>query len=243
MAEPVKVTATRVPITSAVAQLSVAGQHTQMLKSRRNRTAGTYVRWALLIVVLLGMYALVLYKDYYRPYVAERSMPLTSATRFVINNTVKTLIVNGHIEDVLTFYDKFTGDRQLTYLAVSIALMKDIPINLLFALAQWESGFNTNSDTVNDNGSHDIGWMKCNTYTFKNYTVQQLKDAALNGELGSDFLVQQQHIYGSWEEAVIAYNAGRTDAVKARTINYLSIILSLERGYDDSFVKVFTSRL
>ena len=92
-------------------------------------------------------------------------------SRMDVNRKVNDLFILGKSEVVYHFYDQFTGDRQITYLCVSAAILKEIPVNLLMGLFQWESNFNSRAIYIGSN-SIDRGIGQLNSLSFPTYTEE-----------------------------------------------------------------------
>ncbi len=170
--------------------------------------------------------------------VVDRIETPVFASRETINDTVKAMIIAGRSEDVYVFYDQFTKNREITHALVNTALLSGIPINLLFALVQWESNYNPRALNINS-GSSDQGLMQLNSRTFSALSEEELYDPVVNIRHGAQYLADRFAQYGSWEAAVIAYNGGNTELVKGITVRHLVNVLSNEREYDRAFVEAF----
>jgi len=160
------------------------------------------------------------------------------ASRSIVNETVKAMVISGRSEDVYLFYDRFTKSREITYTLVNTALLSGIPINLLFGLVQWESNYNPRALNVNG-GSSDHGLMQLNSITFSSLTEDDFYNPVTNIRHGSNYLEARFKEFGSWEAAVIAYNGGNTELVKGTTVRHLVNVLENEREYDRAFVEAF----
>ena len=65
-----------------------------------------------------------------------KAMHKVETPRKDINTVVMEMIKNGEEAKVLEFYDKWVGNRSITYLLVSTSLLNNIPILLLSLLYQ-----------------------------------------------------------------------------------------------------------
>lgn len=160
-------------------------------------------------------------------------------TREAVNGIVSNLIISGRVEDVLLFYDSRTRDRQVSFYLMSAAMQSRIPVNLLFALAEWESGYVNSRENSNGNGTTDRGVMMLNSASYSGVSSAQFKDTAWNVRTGAEHFLNAREKYGNWEEAIIAYNAGNTNAVKNHSIRHVTNVLRIERSIDAEFVKRF----
>jgi hypothetical protein len=52
-------------------------------------------------------------------------------SREIVNSALMEAIIEGHSEWVLSFYDEFTGSREITFALLNTALLYDVPVNLL----------------------------------------------------------------------------------------------------------------
>lgn len=93
-----------------------------------------------------------------------------------------------------------------------------VPLNIVLAIIEQESGFNPKAYNRNRDGSEDIGLMqinyKHNKRLMKEYGVnspEELYDVELNVELGVRILFENYKRFGSWELAIKAYNGIRSD--------------------------------
>jgi len=148
-------------------------------------------------------------------------------TREDVNGEVKKLIQEGQLDRLLNIYSYLSRDPIVTEEIINHALRLEIPVNLLFALIQVESGFKTNLIARNQNGSADYGIMQCNSRTFPKYTSEELLDLRTNLKLGSEYLVKMKKAHTSWEMAVYRYNG-----IGSRAVRHMSKVISQERSID-----------
>jgi len=148
-------------------------------------------------------------------------------TREDVNGEVKKLIQEDQLNRLLDIYSYLSRDPKVTEEIINHALKYEIPVNLLFALIQIESGFRTNLVAKNQNGSADYGIMQCNSRTFPKYTPEELLEIRTNLKLGSEYLVKMKNVYTSWEMAVYRYNG-----VGSRAVRHMSRVISQEREID-----------
>ena len=148
-------------------------------------------------------------------------------TREAVNKEVNALIQQDQLHRVLDIYGYLSRDRAVTEQIVNNALRYDIPINLLFALIQTESGFRTDLVIQNNNGSIDYGIMQCNSRTFTRYSPKELLDPRTNLKLGSEYLIKMKKMQNTWEMAVYRYNGTGSQAVK-----HMVKVITQEREID-----------
>ncbi|GAB6065649.1 lytic transglycosylase domain-containing protein [Aquifex pyrophilus] len=93
-----------------------------------------------------------------------------------------------------------------------------VPLNIVLAIIEQESGFNPKAYNKNRDGSEDIGLMqinyKHNKRLMEEYGIsspEELYDVELNVELGVRILKENYERFGSWELAIKAYNGIRAD--------------------------------
>ncbi len=147
---------------------------------------------------------------------------------------IDSKIQQGKLEEVLLHYDSITKNREVTFNLISYCLMYDVPVNLLFALAQHESGFYATATNSNHTSS-DIGIMQLNTNSYSAYDKKQLYDVKTNIRLGASHLHQEFVKYGRWELALLAYNSGGVRGVPDSTVRYMISIVNIERIFDHQF--------
>ena len=155
-------------------------------------------------------------------------------SRLEVNAVIESKIKQGKIEDVLIHYDALTKNREVTFNMVSYCLMYEVPVNLLFALAQHESGFYATAMNSNHTSS-DIGIMQLNTSSYSAYKEAQLFDIKTNIRLGASHLQGEFVKYDRWEFALLGYNCGGIREVPDSTIRYMVSILNIERSFDRQF--------
>jgi soluble lytic murein transglycosylase-like protein len=123
-----------------------------------------------------------------------------------INDTVRSMMEQGRIQEALQVYSAVSGDAALAHTILNYALRYDIPVSLLFSIVQVESNFNPQAINRNRNGTRDYGLMSLNSKTFAAYSEEQLYEIELNLKLGCEYLLMLKDRYRTWGEAVIHYN-------------------------------------
>ena len=92
-----------------------------------------------------------------------------------------------------------------------------LPVEIVFRLIEWESGWNPLCVTRNPNNTFDIGLMKLNSryltdfkYRYNNGKSFDPKDWKKNAEIGIKHLAKLRELTGSMFGAVASYNMGLT---------------------------------
>lgn len=113
--------------------------------------------------------------------------------------------------------------KLLTMAVESSARKHAVPILLLVALIEVESGWNPRAVNKNRNGTKDLGIMQLNNkyleyYTWKFWDGSKLDpfDYNTNIEVGTAVLRYLYNLTGSWEDAIVAYNCGYTTYKKGK---------------------------
>jgi len=93
------------------------------------------------------------------------------------------------------------------------ALVAGVDPDLLSAICFVESGHNPKAYVHNDGGSPSYGQCQIKMGTAKDMgfrgTKKELMSESVNALYSAKYLQYQRKRYGSWEKAIIAYNAGR----------------------------------
>jgi hypothetical protein len=153
---------------------------------------------------------------------------LSPIIRLDINEVIKS-----RTEYFIKEYTKIVGREDIVATIINKCLAKDIPINIGFALAWRESGWNPLSSTQNKDGTIDRGLFKLNSKSFKKDTKWFNID--VNAELGLNYLNDKHTQYKSWETALALYNAGSMGNVSSASFEHLTAILQKERELDSLF--------
>jgi len=183
----------------------------------------------LLIIIITGVGLLLLKPTSVLPVSTIFSgMPETE------NDAILEMIRLGQESKVYDFYDKFIGNRPLTYLIITTALAKGIPVNYFVALGYTESRFNVNAVGVNKDASdnilsYDYGVFQLNSNTFKDYGKDYLMRLENNVSLAADYLKNKYIQYGNWYEALLSYNAGNTEIIKNKTVRHFVSVLTVQK--------------
>ena len=148
-----------------------------------------------------------------------------------INDTVRSMMEQGRMQDALKVYASISGDHSLSHTIMNYALSYDIPISLLFSIVNVESNFNPRAINKNRNGTRDYGLMSLNSSTFTGYSEEQLYEIELNLKLGCEYLLMLKDRYRTWGEAVIHYNGLYTKGAGS----YMVKVLEGEREFERLF--------
>jgi hypothetical protein len=177
----------------------------------------------------------------------ETQVVVKIVKRIVISNEneiIESMITDNKFNQVIVMYNQFIKNEDITRSIVLTALSAKIPIDLFFGLAWQESSFNP--DAINYNprkgktpATIDVGLFQLNSRTFHDYTVEELKQVPLNCALAAEKLRENFEKYGSWEEAVLGYNAGNTKNVCHDTIRHLVRVYYYKNLLDNLFYKEF----
>lgn len=154
-------------------------------------------------------------------------------TRLAINSTL-----TGDMYYLsLGFYSQLAQSSEIATHIISQCIKYGVPIDLAFAIAAYESGFNPEAinRNVNKDGyiiSIDRGLFQLNSKTFPNVDWFNPKE---NATYGIKYLKERYDVAGSWEGAVLLYNAGLYVNVAQRSFIYMKKVLLIERLLDEEF--------
>jgi soluble lytic murein transglycosylase-like protein len=213
------------------------------------KVTGTGLRNLLILTLVMCLFNTVMVGALYfilsfgesRTVTIERIERSAFLTEYGINQKAEELIKAGKSEELYRFYDKFTGNREVTYALIAAGIMNDIPLHYLFGTAWAESRFYPTAvnDKKNANGSADYGLMQLNSGTFKQYKKETLLDLKSNIRLACEFILKKHQQYGNWYEVFMGYNGGNTELVKNNTVNYMVSILEYAKKLDVEFSGMF----
>ncbi len=140
------------------------------------------------------------------------------------------------LERELRFFEipsRVKEERNILSLVREKAQKYGVPVNIVLAVIEQESGFNPRAYNVNRDGTKDVGLMQVNFHhnerLMKEYGVSSPEDLfnpELNVELGVRILSENYRRYGSWELAIKAYNGIRAD-----NWDYVKKVLKLSEKY------------
>lgn len=164
--------------------------------------------------------------------------------RMQINEAVARLILAGRASEVYAFYAFEVGDPVRSALYVQAAIEGDgkvpAPIDFVMSVGWWEGGHQLEKvDGPNENGSYDVRPMGLNSYTYKRYSISDLQRVEVNIPFGVVHLVGDFQKWGSWENALVAYNTGGMKNVGADQVTYVVRVLRHEWELDRRFAARF----
>jgi hypothetical protein len=188
--------------------------------------------WIFLILVFLlgGLYYLHFFKTPEQTVINKTEnyqVHKVYFTREAVNDSVERKLKMGQYGNLFEIYTNICRDQEIISLLIFKGLEKGIPLNLLFALVQQESGFDPKALNRNESGSEDVGLMQLNTRRFSKQKKVALYDIKTNVDLGTSHLLDLKNQYGSWEEGIMRYNGWGDAAVK-----HLAVVLKRERDID-----------
>lgn len=155
--------------------------------------------------------------------------------KFLAREKINNNITDENYYYKLAFYRDLTGNREVAEAILNTALKKDVPVNIAFALAFVESSFNPEAEnSSNTNRSIDRGLFQLNSNTFRSGNIDWY-DPYDSSENGLEYLSTKEDRYGSWESAIIMYNAGVEANLSNRYLTYLSRVLAAERDFDERY--------
>ena len=150
-------------------------------------------------------------------------------------NSVKgeSLIIDRYLapnttEDVISFFNKYTKNREISEAILKYSIKYDVPPSLSFALSKTESNFNPIAVNMNST-SIDRGLFQLNSKTFTNLSLDDFFDVSTNSEKGINFIKWCLDTGKNEVSALAMYNAG-SGRVSGRgtpkmTLDYISKVL------------------
>ena len=157
-------------------------------------------------------------------------LPIPEVTRLEVNN-----IIQSNPEIFYSFYATMSGNTEASELILQKCLDKEVPINLMFALVKIESNFREKAYNVNYNGSTDRGYFQLNSNSYPHYSKEELYDPIINVNLGVSHYKGEYQKYGSYEMALIGYNAGNISRPNKTAVEYMGKVLKEEARINDDF--------
>ena len=160
--------------------------------------------------------------------------------RLEINQRIQEIQAFEDYDRIINLYGNIAGDREIARLILNNSLVRQIPVNLAFALCQVESTFKPDATNRNvKNGktiSTDYGLFQLNSQIFRTHIRKNGEDWLLmpenNISLGLTHLQELYYRHGkSWDLAVIRYN-GRFDR---GADEHLVSVYRYEREFDKLF--------
>jgi hypothetical protein len=151
---------------------------------------------------------------------------------FLTRESVNDKIEKNLYFSSLGFYERLVGDREIAKIIFEKALKKKVPINIAFAISKTESNYNKLAlSPHNGDGTVDRGLFQLNSRYFE----LDWKDPIENTDMALDYLISRYEITGTWEGAVMLYNAGNISNVSSHTFKYLKSVLFQEEIINEKF--------
>lgn len=137
------------------------------------------------------------------------------------------------------FYNKITGNKDVTNAILTEAEKNDIPLSLAFALAYTESKYKTEAVGYNTNGTVDRGLFQLNSNSFPQLSEEEFFDPYTSAKYGMRHLKQCLKMAGNSVSALAMYNAGMgrvsSNKTPQTTLNYIGKIISYQNKLDELF--------
>ena len=175
----------------------------------------------------------------------EKAASIQSApTREQIQVAVIRLLQAGRASELYAFYAQEVGDPVRAELYIAMAVVKHEPVDLVISLGWWEGGHMVGkTDGPNTDGSVDYRPMGVNSFTYRNYTPEELQQVETNINLATNHLYDDRIQTPSWEAALARYNSGRADVFSPLSIEYVYEITKHEWDLDRRFAARFADAL
>jgi hypothetical protein len=176
---------------------------------------------------------------------SETSNAVPTPSREQVNGAVAKLMMAGRSSELYAFYAQEVGDPTRAMLYVSAALIRGAPVDLVVAVGWWEGGHQIGKvSQPNQNGSVDVYPMSLNSFTYKAYSIERLKQLEFNISQGVYHLCSDRERFNcSWESAMAAYNHGTVIGLDQRQIDYVAAVLRHEIELDRKFAARFADAL
>ena len=163
----------------------------------------------------------------------------------VILEDVEDLILASYLneelrEEVLVFFEKITGSREVAEVILSNAATYNIPPALAFSLCAEESEYKPRAiNTSNKNETIDRGLFQLNSASFPHLTIDDFYNPRENAKYGLSHLRWCMDVAGTEVSGLAMYNAGvtrvRSMGTPKRTLDYVSRILKRQRKIEELF--------
>jgi len=159
--------------------------------------------------------------------------------RMEFNEIVEDYIKKGKGEEIYTFFDRYTKNRDVTLQIIVNVLSRQIPIILTFSLVDWESQFVINAiSKENKNGSFDVGLFQLSTSSYPQYTIDQLLQYKTNIKLGTEHFEKEYLKYNKNATfSLIAYNSGDLINIPESTQQHSNRVLGKEIKMAKAFIE------
>ena len=146
-------------------------------------------------------------------------------------------------EDVLVFFQKITGSREIAEAILSNASACNVPPALAFSLCAEESGYNPRALNRNKNETIDRGLFQLNNASFPKLKTEDFYDSNVNASYGLTHLRWCLNTAGTEIAALAMYNAGATRVhsvgTPKSTLDYVSRILKRQRKIEERFADYY----
>ena len=153
-------------------------------------------------------------------------------TEYLTRNEINAILQKD--EKLKRFYNTITY-REIASIIIKEAIDKKVPVNLAFALAFVESNFNIMARSENGK-SFDSGLFQLNNKTFPDV---EWYDPVDNTTFAMLYLKEKFLERGSWEIAIILYNAGLLRNIGSDSLEHMRKVLAKEKEYDKLFNKFY----
>jgi len=155
--------------------------------------------------------------------------------------------INSEIATNIEYYSKLYSDKEMIRQEIAKAIIEkaikhNIPVNLAFSLAYAESSYNVRSmNYENANGTFDFGLFQLNSQYFE-YNKKNM-EFAVNADKALEFLFDLYARYGSYDLALIHYNAGKIQRFNPLTERHLKRIWEKEKELNEWFNEIFRDKI
>jgi Transglycosylase SLT domain len=207
-----------------------------------------WIKTILLLQAVVIVLSLTGFAYLYNKIETERpstSNAIPTPSREQVNGAVARLILAGRSTELYSFYAQEVGDPTRSMLYVAAALIRGAPVDLIVSVGWWEGGHQINKiGPRNENGSVDVYPMSLNSFTYKAYSIDELKRVEFNISEGVYHLCNNREKFNcSWESAMAAYNHGTVVGLDQRQVDYVAAVLRHEIELDRKFAVRFADAL
>ena len=163
--------------------------------------------------------------------------PAVIYDRYLTRMEINSSLTGDMYYLAIGFYSQLAQSNEIATHVISQCLKYDVPVDLAFAIAAHESGFNPDAVKKNINSSGDIvsidrGLFQLNSKTFPNVDWFNPKQ---NATYGIKYLRNRYEVAGSWEGAILLYNAGLYSNLGPSTFAYMKKVLLIEKLIDEEY--------
>lgn len=153
---------------------------------------------------------------------------------YALPKDIPDLSIQNYTNTLLWCYT-ITGNLPIARVILDNSIEFDIPIELLLAIANTESGFHPWVIGLNED-SYDIGLFQLNSISFAKELnengIEYLLDIRNNTRLASKYLVDRYQAWGSWDGAIQGYCS--YSRVTDSSLRYLKIIKTTQMKFEMS---------